>query len=397
MASTTESKPSRANMLWSTQVLNLGEKIIPNANLQGIGELPRAFYNNLAEIISMTLPDHLKLFHQPTVWQQNLKRSSNFNTESIAFAVYETARWPDFNLELAQAWLGKTLPGLLALTSLNSKENNLNAVNQALLSLTQQIGKKSINLLLPLCPSYDYASDGNGFYHHQSGRIIPQIGYKFAQKWPVLKQIFSPLESNGVTINWQFLTYSGQTGQIEHLSDLGKDVLEYYSGREINLFSDLQSAFQNLSELTDSKPLSMDQLFGELIIEKIDKFLSTFPKETHSSNFLRSMDQWIKQHWDIQPGWLNHYITQELKYRKTQKTLIHSQNDLLPAAIKEGLLYRSVIEFANQSNSIIIDLETDPMYMMGELEFTPGPCLVAKGYDRQKPDNPFSIRQPYNL
>ena len=397
MASTTESKPSRANMLWTNKVLDIGRQILPNVALNGIGELPKGFYNHMGELISTALPEENKPYHDSRIWQLNLSRSRAFSADSIAYIVYETARWQDFNPELANAWLGKTIPRLFSIASLNSKENDLNSANQALNLMTRQVGEKQLNFLIPLCPSYDYIQDQQGFFKHQSGKIMPTIGSRFNQAIEGLTEVFSPLESLGVNINYQFLTYSGETNNLEYLSDLGQDVLEYYQNNYYQLFYDLQASFSDLGQKTNSNPLSMDYLFGETIAEKVNQFLSQFPPETHRQEFLPTINSWIQADWEFSPHWFIHYFNQELKYRKTQAGLIQSQNNLIPAALREGLLYSSVIDFANQNNAIIIDLETEPLYMMGELEFTPGPCLVAKGYDRQKPDNPFSIRQPYNL
>lgn len=390
-------KPSRANMLWNSQVLEIGRQIFPGLTVNGIGDLPKAFYNNMGQLIGSALPDELVKWHNPTQWQVNFGRSRGFSADSLAYAVYETARWPNFNTALAKDWLGTSLPRLLTLTSLNSKENNFTAAAFAIHSLSEQVGQKNIRLLLPLCPSYDYTLNPNGFYQHRSGKILDYIGPRFQQEWQVIQQIFAPLAPHGVRVDWNFLIYSGQSGRQDYLTDLGKDVLEYYSLREKELFTELQIAFTHLASLTGTQPLSMDLLFGGLINGKVGEFLNTFPSSTHTQEFLSLMSLWLTENWRIPAGWLIHYIRQELKYRKTQEDLIQTQNDLIPSALREGLLYQSVINFANQNSLVILDLETDPLYMMGELQFSTAPCLIMQGYNRQNPNNPLAVRQPYSI
>jgi len=223
----------------------------------------------------------------------------------------------------------------------------------------------------------------------------------------------TPLINLGVKINFELLTYTGETGNLSDLVDLGVDVQEYYKGSEHKIFEALKATKDDAENQADThlrnhgvnvKITSIEKTMGSLIGHFVDLYKTRFPDNLHDIGLKHAeIGNWLKEYFGVDEGWLMFYEQEERKYRKKQEHALGGRNvrePIIISALEEGLLYMLLIKYSERNNQLIWDLETTDNYMLGTLRHVkhqnPAPVVMGKAYDPIHPNAKYNVRQPFN-
>jgi hypothetical protein len=284
----------------------------------------------------------------------------------------------------------------------------------ALTTLTQQVGNRNVKINSPGCPPYDYCRErSNGEIKHLSHRLLPGIGERYSIAMHSIGEVIEPLTSKGVSADFELWTYTGSTGNPDHLVDLGPDVIDHYrqNGGISVAMTALRSCAKDADEvMRDTLPsygvnhrvVSIEEELGDEILDITKEFKDKFPKDIHQLDQYgpnKELNQWLSQ-LDVKVDWLMFFEKEERRYRAKQGVLTRTDNPnqepVVAAALKEGLLYLEITKKARENGSVIVDLETTKSYMIGSLRHHPGPVIMANPYNPDDPESKLFIRQPFN-
>ena len=205
------------------------------------------------------------------------------------------------------------------------------------------------------------------------------------------------------------LTYTGDTGRVEHLVDLGEDVLTHYREREEQIFERLQrtrgtmeeSAKRVLRDEYGFKIVSIEVSMGDKIARLVTDFTARFGDKVNMYDGVTQAEvgNWLGKTIGVGEGWLLYFVEQETGYREDKAGLIDPKiaEGVTINALREGLLYMYLTQYAKRQGFIILDMETTSNYMMGSLRHYPAPCIMGNSFDPNNPISRRNIRQPFNL
>ena len=180
------------------------------------------------------------------------KRIGNLlSQESITDVIAQVANGHRFQGDegLMTIFLSDTLPKVLAISSLTTSENSPKALAKGLSDMARQAGEGTIKTQHPLCPPYNIKVNDKGLLSHADGSLHPTLGLGFISTGVALANTFRKISNLDINIDLEFLTYSGGGGP-ENLVEIGQDVLNHYKGREADMLTTLQSAFDDLAATT---------------------------------------------------------------------------------------------------------------------------------------------------
>jgi len=393
----------------STETKNLVKEIIdvdPPAKA-GLGEYGRWYFNKLPTFIA-NKDGGMSLIHK-----EKLKRSF-ISQNTIMSALNQITNWESLDSNKARVLLTHTLPAMLASSEVGQNGSEKASINKTVEELAKQVGEGSVKIITPACPPYDYCRDRNGDIKHMSGQILPTFGDRFEAVATTIRQTFEPLMEHGVNVSFEVCTYTGETGNVSDLVDLGVDVQEHYRGREGELFKSLRSCtndarFQLETHLgkhgIGTKLTSIEKLLGPAIENTVSEYQERFPnnlKDLGTPQAHMDIRNWLNERFGVREWWLMFYEEQERKYRENQNRALaghKAQEPLVVSALKEGLLYLLFTKYAKEQGKLVWDLETTDNYMLGTLRHlkdNPAPVIMGAAYNPNKPDSRHNIRQPFN-
>ncbi|ASQ90171.1 hypothetical protein CHL67_03810 [Prosthecochloris sp. GSB1] len=346
----------------------------------------------------------------------SLVSPSAFNTRFKARALSERiflqafeaiSRWKSWNEPLANVLLREVVPALLGITSMQKRDNDPCFVGLALGRLAEQTGKGRIRLVSLVCPSYQYRRDANGRLWHASGELLPTTGSRFRTVAATLGRIFAPLAEHGVAIDWEFWGYTGETGDPEHLIDIARFVHEHYRADPRRLFDTLGRAAQDMSEqlreemgryAINASTGSLDRKFGTAIDDIRSSFSRTFPDQQENITRPKEVESWLNEVCNCGPL-IHSFVEQENIYR--QNVILEFSEPVVPAALREMLLYTHILDEVRKQGSVVIDTESSSNYMTETLRYLPAPLIFArsgkKAHHEGHGSYTMNIRQPYNI
>ena len=338
-----------------------------------------------------------------------LVKSSLVDSETLRAVLFEVARWPRFDPELSEVLLEGVIPNLLSIASLYRSEMHKPSFDLALQQIARQAGLGRVHLLSPLCPPYTYVAR-NGFLTHYSGELQPIVGPRFGISLKTISTVFEPLRQKGVKTDLTVVTYTGETGDIRDLVDLGEDVVTHYQGRQDQIFTNLRSTTDSIGTVGeevlvshgwDFNLVSVELALGRKIAEQVKEFRALFGDrlDLADANSQKVIGDWLEQRYGVREGWLLYFIEQEVGYRTDKAELIDTNiaEGVVVNALREGLLYLHLTQYARRYGYTILDLETTANYMMGSLRHYPAPCMLGNAFDSSQALNRTNIRQPFNL
>lgn len=342
----------------------------------------------------------------PAVFSSQLKARSL--PDRIFLPVFEAmSRWPEWNEPLAEALLREVIPALLGIASMHKGDNEAGHVGLALGCLAEQTGSGRVRLTSLLCPSYQYRRDRNNKLWHCSGELLPMAGPRFTRVAATLGRAFAPLTRHGAEMDWEFQGYTGETGNVEHLVDMGRFVHHYYRDNPSQLFTTLGKAAKDVEERIDAgircfginaRCGSLDRKYGESAYRIRQQFIKTFPDQLKAVTRPAEVEAWLDKIGHCGPL-LHYFIQQETIYR-TNVRLEFTEN-LVEAALREMLLYTHILNEVRENGAIVIDTESSANYMTEALKYLPaGLIFTRSGKSRQEDGSgkyTLDIRQPYNV
>ncbi|MBI5356828.1 hypothetical protein HZB78_04420 [Candidatus Collierbacteria bacterium] len=316
------------------------------------------------------------------------------------------------NESLMEVFLTNTLPKVLAISSLTTSENNPKALTKGLSDMARQAGKGTIKTQHPLCPPYNIKVNDKGLLSHADGSLHPTLGLGFASTGIALGNAFRMIADRGIKVDLEFLTYSGREGS-ERLVEIGQDVLDHYKGRENDMLTTLQSAFDDLANITKiyfgdegfhASAVSIEETIAPAILSMREDFISRFRKGNLGERKFfvtdenQAMDEWLRQNLGVRgTGALMSFEEEEIKYRHKQR--IPTDETVTISAFMELALYRMLQSKAHDEERLILGAETTADYQMAVVPHVTGetPAIImGKPRDIKNPSNPLSIRQPFN-
>lgn len=380
------------------------EEITGKTGLNEVGDTAIAYYRYLPGLICKSFPEE----RLNTNFLKDQLKKSSFTLSTLRNIFDSVAYWSEDSQQIAMTFLGDTLPKLLAITSMRKSDNRAEHLAFGFSRLARQIGRKYVNILSPLCPSYCYLMDSRNNLIHASGNLLPKVGSRFETVAHTLGKIFLPLTTEGVTINWEFWAYSGETGDTDHLVDVGQFIIDYYKGDLYRLFISLGKSYKDLDGKAriifnrygiHAKAVSIDGTIGNTVNDLVDDFIKSFPDQLDEITCENQVEEWM----EVIIGsrtLLYYFIEEEKKYRRKQWGIgIECADPLIPAALREALLYFLLLNHLLKNNLLIINTESTSNYMSGALRHLHAPVITGKAFDPlyQERSYTLNIRQPYNL
>lgn len=347
-------------------------------------------------------------------------KTSPISAEKTLVGLIKTMdQFPNIRPQVAEAFLGKTLPGLLSIASLIPLDNEPSSLTLAIQTMAQQVSIGQMKFFSALCPPYHYkvTDHRKNYISHASGQFLPTIGARLPQVLNTLGNILKPVIDEGVGTEWTICTYSGSTGNIKDLVEVGEDILSNYRNSPNAIFEPLRSAFNELSYYVRNEfskhgiygsAFSIETEFSEGINDFIDQFQYKFPDavaeispgwgslnvDIGPHRQKNAIDQFLQEKITASKDFLIHFIQEEVQYRELQHVV--ENNGILISAMKESLLYRSLVNYAKNTGSVLFGLEKTTNYMKRALTHLPGPVMTGKEFDVRDPNNPTRVRQPLN-
>jgi hypothetical protein len=396
------SSPAKTRVDQSKLLLSLLEQITgkPSSTLKGS---LRGYYQAVPSLLGDSFLG--PLVSLPVFCDQLKARALS---EGIYLPLFEAmSHWQSWNEPLADALLREVIPTLLGIASMQKRDNDILFVSLALGKLAEQAGMGKMQLTSLVCPSYQYRRDSNGKLWHSSGELLPMVGSRFSTVAATLGRIFAPLTKHCVEINWEFWGYTGETGDPEHLIDMARFVHQHYQDDQQQLFATLGKAAQDMtmqlqehmgSYNINAYTCSLDQKFGALIHEIRNSFSNNFPDQLDKITRRNEVESWLNNICNCGPL-IHSFVEQEKIYR--QNVILEFTEPLVPAALREMLLYTHILNEVRKNGSIIIDTESSSNYMTETLKYLPTGLIFTRS-DKEKHDGKslnytLNIRQPYNV
>ncbi|HHE32986.1 MAG TPA: hypothetical protein ENL07_10300 [Chlorobaculum parvum] len=334
-------------------------------------------------------------------------------SEGIFLSAFEAiSRWQRWNEPLAKALLIEVIPALLGISSMHKRDNDTLFINLALGQLAEQTGMGKVRLTSLVCPSYQYRRDANGKLWHCSGELLPTTGKRFSTVATTLGRIFAPLAEHGVEIDWEFWGYTGETGDPEHLVDMARFVHQHYEGNRPQLLATLDKAARDMdNRLKDAMSTwnitastrSLDLKFGAIIHHIRNSFSTTFPDQLAEITNPEKVESWLNDLCACGPL-IHVFVEQEKIYRQNvleSTEPITFTEAVVPAALREMLLYTHILDDVRKNGSIIIDTESTSNYMTATLQYLPVGLIFTRSEKEKQSENRYpytlNIRQPYNV
>ncbi|NTU91638.1 MAG: hypothetical protein HGA60_06955 [Chlorobiaceae bacterium] len=396
------SEPAITSVDHSRQLLDLLERITGKPASTIRGSL-RGYYQAVPSLLQESFLGPLV----PTLGFIS-KLKARALSERIYLPLFEAvSRWKVWNEPLAVALLREVIPTLLGITSMHKKDNDPLYVSLALGQLAGQAGMGRVRLISLVCPSYQYRRDANGRLWHCSGELLPSTGARFREVAATLGRIFAPLTERAVAIDWEFWCYTGETGDPEHLVDMARFVHQHYQHDPERLFATLGMAAEDMRRYLqqemgkfaiDASPGSLDKKFGAIIYEIRSSFAQRFPDQLDNITRPAEVESWLSEIGDCGPL-IHAFVEQERIYR--QNVLIGFTEPIVPAALREMLLYVFILREVREQGGIIIDTESSSNYMTGTLPYFPTGLVFTRSdrerHGEKKMNYTLNIRQPYNV
>jgi hypothetical protein len=405
---TPTSCPAGTRLEWTTQLLGVLDRMTGKPATTLKGSL-RGYYRTVPSLLEKSFLGQLVA---PSAFSTQLKALAL--SEQIYLQAFEAiGSWQEWNEPLAATLLGEVIPALLGVASMQKRDNDPLFVGLALGQLAEQAGTGRLRLTSLVCPSYQYRRDANGRLWHCSGELLPVTGERFSTVAATLARIFSPLARHDVEIDWEFWGYTGETGNPEHLVDMARFVHQHYRHDPQQLFSTLALAAEDMNTqlrqqmgryCINARTCSLDRKFGALIEGIRNAFSETFPDQLQRITSPGEVESWLE---DVcRCGPLIHWFVGEEKiYRQNvimeSREPIEFTEPIVPAALREMLLYTHILEEVRKNGSIIIDTESSSNYMTATLPYLPaGLIFTRSGKENGDGGNStytLNIRQPYNV
>jgi len=371
----------------------------------GTGELANAYFKGY-------LPQEIARIKE-TQSHSELSRlkSGVVNREMIIAAMEVAGATNEPNTESLEIVFGHTIPNILAITDTSKKGSNPDAVQNTLSLLPYSVNRGFLVVTSPLCPPYHYKEDENGLLSHASGQILPTIGPRFGVAIESLKKTFEPLADSGVDVSIRLKTYTGSTGDVQDLVEIGQDVMGHYiNGRSRELFDNLRTAAADANQQMDTilrstkvryGITSIEESYGQIVKEAIVGINNNFPHlledHHHHSGVNKHVERWLKEKFNMPPGFLDMFVQEEVAYRKKQGSLISSNSEpVILSSTKEAMLYFLIAVDAMAKKEVVIDMETTNNYMLKALQAVPAPVIMAARYNKRDKSSRFNISQPFN-
>jgi len=329
-------------------------------------------------------------------------------SERIFLPAFEAmSRWKSWNEPLAEALLREVLPALLGITSMHRRDNDPPFVGLALGRLAEQAGRDAVRLVSLVCPSYQYRRDANGRLWHSSGELLATTGARFRAVAATLGRVFSPLAQHAVDIDWEFWGYTGETGDPEHLIDMARFVHDHYRDDPRRLFDTLGRAAQDMQQqlreemgrhAINASTGSLDRKFGASIHEIRTSFSRAFPDQQENITRPEEVESWLNDVCACGPL-IHSFVEQERLYR--QNVILEFTEPVVPAALREMLLYTHILDDVRKQGSVVIDTESSSNYMTETLRYLPAPLIFTRSakekHNGKHAKYTLNIRQPYNV
>ena len=368
----------------------------------GLFGLAISYFNSLPRLIAGTF---LSPVVNPTIYRGRLKNSSfKANTFFPIFKEFSENHWNEQQIRII---LKDVIPAMIAIASLRRNDNTSHSFEYFIQCLLRQILEKKIRLFSPLCPPYTYIRTDNGVVQHGSGKLHATMGPRFGKVANTLKEIFLPLSQAGISISWEFWSYSGETHCVHDLVDIACFVKNHYQGRESMLFEALQTAYNEMNDVLERtfqdtdirwQTRSIDKEFGPKINSLAREYTVTFPDQLKYISDWATVEKWLQKSGGSRELF-SEFALEEQAYREAlMKETLTFNDHPIPAAICENWIYIYLLNQANSTNSIIFDTETTTNYMLAALKEIPCPILFGNT-GAKEPDNDqytLNIRQPYN-
>lgn len=405
---TPTSSPARTRSERTEELLGLLERITGKPSTTLKGSL-RSYYQAVPSLLGKSFLGPLV---SPPVFSAQLKARAL--SERIYLPLLEAmSRWPKWNEPLAVALLREVVPALLGIASMQKRDNDTLFLSLALGELGDQAGRGKVRLTSLVCPSYQYRRDSSGKLWHCSGELLPTAGARFGAVAETLGRVFSPLAEHGVEIDWEFWGYTGETGDPEHLIDMARFVHQHYQRDPRQLFATLARASEDMTgQLREhmgcyninARTGSLDRKFGALVYGIRNSFSETFPDQLETITAPEEVEWWLDKACKCGPL-IHSFVEQEKVYR--QNVIIESAEPIVftepvvPAALREMLLYTHILEEVRKNGSIIIDTESSSNYMTETLQYLPVGLIFTRSakekHDGKRSLYTLNIRQPYNV
>lgn len=402
------SSPAETGVDQSGPLLRLLGRITGKPSTTLKGNL-RGYYQTVPSLLGRSFLGPLV---DPVIFSTQLKAQAL--SEQMYLPLLEAmSHWQSWNEPLAEALLMEVIPTLLGITSMKKRDNDKLFVSLALGQLAEQAGRGKVRLTSLVCPSYQYRCDANGKLWHCSGELLPTIGPRFGAVCATLGRVFAPLTEHAVRLDWEFWSYTGQTGDPEHLIDLSHFVLEHYQDDPKQLFITLGKAALDMTKQLQEQmgrynitacTCSLDQKFGALIFDIRNAFSNTFPDQLDKITSRNAVESWLNHTCGCGPL-IHPFVEQEKIYRRNVTAdatePIEFTEPVVPAALREMLLYTHILDDVRKSGSIIVDTESTSNYMTETLRYIPTGLIFTRA-DKEKhavksSKYTLNIRQPYNV
>lgn len=392
----------------TAELLGVLERITGKSATTLKGSL-RGYYQTLPLLLGKSFLGELL---SSSVFSTRLKARA-FSEQVFLPAFEAISRWQEWNAPLATALLGEVIPALLGITSMQKRDNETRFVSLALGQLAEQTGTGTVRLTSLVCPSYQYRRDAKGKLWHCSGALLPTTGARFSAVAATLGRIFSPLSEHDVEINWEFWGYTGETGDPEHLVDMARFVHRHYQHDPQQLFATLARAAEDMGTQLqlqmgryriNARTCSLDRKFGALIYGIRNAFSETFPDQLELISSPEAVESWLDT--VCRCGPLIHWFVEEEKiYRKNvimeSTEPIEFTEPVVPAALREMLLYTHILDEVQKYGLIVIDTESSSNYMTATLQYLPAGLIFTRtgkeNDDKGSTTYTLNIRQPYNV
>lgn len=406
--STPTFSPAGTRLECTGELLGVLERITrkPSSTLKGS---LRGYYRAVPSLLKESFLGPLV---SPPVFSAQLKARAM--SERIYLPVFEAiGRWESWNEPLAVALLREVIPALMGIASMQKRDNDTPFLGLALGELADQAGTGKVRLTSLVCPSYQYRRDSSGKLWHCSGELLPTTGARFGKVAATLGRIFSPLAEQGIEIDWEFWGYTGETGDPEHLIDMARFVHQHYQHDPQQLLATLGKAAEDMSVQLqrhmgsygiNASACSLDRKFGALIYDIRNSFSVRFPDQLEKITSPEEVESWLEHVCKCGPL-IHSFVEQEKIYR--QNVIIESTEPiaftepLVPAALREMLLYTHILGEVRKNGSIIIDTESSSNYMTETLQYLPAGLIFTRSEkerdERKSSQYTLNIRQPYNV
>ena len=149
------------------------------------------------------------------------------------------------------------------------------------------------------------------------------------------------------------------------------------------------------------KIVSIEVSMGDKIARLVTDFTARFGDKVNMYDGVTQAEvgNWLGKTIGVGEGWLLYFVEQETGYREDKAGLIDPKiaEGVTINALREGLLYMYLTQYAKRQGFIILDMETTSNYMMGSLRHYPAPCIMGNSFDPNNPISRRNIRQPFNL